>query len=250
MTPRAVPFAPHHVEGAQPMADYDLYYWPVPFRGQFIRAILAHAGKSWTEHDGDEIGALMEKAAADQPVPFIGPPLLIDHKTGFALSQMPAIALYLGETLDLLPSSPQGRATSIKLVNDANDIIDELTLDGGREMWTKQSWEDFQPRLSRWMAIWERFAETGGVEADSGFLLGTDAPGLVDIVGSTLWSTMTDRFPAIATLLDKTAPRIAGLSRRIQQIPALADLDRSSRAQYGDAYCGGEIEKSLRKVAG
>ena len=23
------------------MTDYTLYYWPVPFRGQFIRAILA-----------------------------------------------------------------------------------------------------------------------------------------------------------------------------------------------------------------
>ncbi|MEI9905722.1 MAG: hypothetical protein WDN06_18665 [Asticcacaulis sp.] len=27
------------------MADYTLIYWPVPFRGQFIRAILGHAGK-------------------------------------------------------------------------------------------------------------------------------------------------------------------------------------------------------------
>ena len=34
------------------MSDYDLYYWPIPFRGQFVRAVLAYAGKSWTEHDG------------------------------------------------------------------------------------------------------------------------------------------------------------------------------------------------------
>ena len=27
------------------MSDYDLYYWSVPFRGQFVRAVLAYAGK-------------------------------------------------------------------------------------------------------------------------------------------------------------------------------------------------------------
>lgn len=28
-----------------PMPDYELYYWSVPFRGQFVRAVLAYAGK-------------------------------------------------------------------------------------------------------------------------------------------------------------------------------------------------------------
>ena len=31
------------------MSDYDFYYWSVPFRGQFVRAVLAYAGKTWTE---------------------------------------------------------------------------------------------------------------------------------------------------------------------------------------------------------
>ena len=37
------------------MSDYDLYYWPIPLRGQFVRALLAYAGKTWTEHDGAAI---------------------------------------------------------------------------------------------------------------------------------------------------------------------------------------------------
>ena len=37
------------------------------------------------------------------PVPFMGPPLLIDNKAGVAIAQMPAIVLYLGETLDSCP---------------------------------------------------------------------------------------------------------------------------------------------------
>jgi glutathione S-transferase len=78
------------------MAEYDLYYWPVPFRGQFIRAILSFAGKDWREHDAEEIVTLMEQVPGEQPCPFVGPPLLIDHVHDVALAQMPAIALYLG----------------------------------------------------------------------------------------------------------------------------------------------------------
>ena len=36
------------------MADYTLYYWPVPFRGQPIRAVLAHVGASWEEMDAED----------------------------------------------------------------------------------------------------------------------------------------------------------------------------------------------------
>lgn len=27
------------------MSDYTLYYWSLPFRGQFVRAVLAYAAK-------------------------------------------------------------------------------------------------------------------------------------------------------------------------------------------------------------
>jgi glutathione S-transferase len=232
------------------MADYELYYWPVPFRGQFIRAILAFAGKSWSEHDSAAIGKLLQAGPRDQPIPFMGPPLLIDNRTGFTLAEMPAIALYLGETLDLIPNTPEQHALTAKVVNDANDVLDEMTLDGGREMWTPEKWRDFVPRLQRWMTIWDDTGRRHGLTGDDGFLLGSQAPGVADIVTSTLWSTMVDRFPALAALLEQTAPTIAGLSRRIQAAPALAALKERSLELYGDAWCGGEIEKSLRKSIG
>ncbi len=232
------------------MASYDLYYWPVPFRGQFIRAILAYAGKSWDEHDSGEIGKLMSADPSDQPVPFIGPPVLIDHGAKVTLSQMPAIALYLGETLGLVPDTADGRAIAAKIVNDANDVIDELTLDGGREMWTADKWEAFVPRLQRWMKIWDATGRRNGLEDEGGFLIGTGEASIADIVTSTLWSTMSDRFPAIAVLFDEAAPRIAALSRRLQEVPSLAALKEATFKNYGDAYCGGEIEKSLRTVCG
>lgn len=31
-------------------------------------------------------------------------------------------------------------------------------------------------------------------------------------------------------------------------MPPLADLMARTRADYGDTYCGGEVEKSLREV--
>jgi glutathione S-transferase len=230
------------------MADYELYYWSVPFRGQFVRAVLAHAERPWVEAGDGPISGLMEGAVSDMPVPFMGPPLMIDRKAKLAIAQTPAIILYLGETLDLLPATPALRALTMKIVADANDVIDDITLDGGREMWTERRWQDFIPRLKKWMSLWEETGRRHGLTAEAGHLLGEGAPGIADVVTATLWSTMTERFEALAHILEETAPLTAALSRRISQLPPLAALSARARKDYGDAYCGGQIEASLRKV--
>jgi glutathione S-transferase len=232
------------------MSDYDFYYWSVPFRGQFVRAVMAYAGKTWTERGDGAISDLMEEPVKDMPVPFMGPPLLIDKKADVAIAQMPAIIFYLGETLNLLPDTPALRALTMKIVNDANDVIDELTLDGGRLMWTKTRWRKFVPRLKKWMSIWEETGRRHGLKAHSGFLLGSKEPGIADIVTAILWSTMSDRFPEIRSIFEKTAPMSADLTRRVADLPALTKLAAKARKDYGDAYCGGQIEASLRKVLG
>jgi glutathione S-transferase len=232
------------------MSDYDLYYWSVPFRGQFVRAVLAFAGKTWTEAGDAAISKLMGGAVKDMPVPFMGPPVLVDRKAGFAVSQMPAIVLYLGETLQLMPAAPALRALTMKVVLDANDVIDELTLDGGRQMWTDERWRDFVPRLRKWMSFWEETGRRHGLTGEGGWLLGGEDPGIADVVTGTLWSTMTGRFEAIAQILEDAAPMTAALTRRVVALPPLAELAETARADYGDAYCGGQIEASLRKVAG
>ena len=135
------------------MSDYELYYWSVPFRGQFVRAVMAFAGKTWTEGGDAAIAKLMGGPLKTMPAPFMGPPILIDKKADFAIAQMPAVVLYLGETLNLMPATPALRAMTIKIVNDANDVIDEITLDGGRQMWTVR-WREFVPRLKKRMPAW------------------------------------------------------------------------------------------------
>lgn len=232
------------------MSDYDLYYWSVPFRGQFVRAVLAHAGKSWTEGGDGAIAKLMGGPVRDMPVPFMGPPLLIDKSANFAIAEMPAIVLYLGETLDLMPTTPALRALTMKVVADANDVLDEITLDGGRQMWTPKRWRDFVPRLRKWMSFWEETGRRHGLKPDSGFLLGGDAPSVADIVTATLWSTMAERFHKIEVILEDAAPMTSALTRRVAQLPPLAKLAAKARDDYGDAYCGGQIEASLRKVLG
>jgi len=42
----------------------------------------------------------------------------------------------------------------------------------------------------------------------------------------------------------------AALSRRVSDIPALARLAAEAKRDYGDTWCGGQIEASLRKVLG
>jgi glutathione S-transferase len=138
---------------------------------------------------------------------------------------------------------------TLKVVNDANDVIDEITLNGGQKMWTKKTWDAFVPRLKRWMAIWEVTGQRNSLELDRGFLLGGEKPGIADIVTATLWSTLSDKFPKIGVMLDTDAPKVAALSRRLQENAALARLVRDSDKRYGaETYCGGQIGKSLREV--
>lgn len=230
------------------MSDYELYYWSVPFRGQFVRAVLAFAGKSWTEAGDEAIQELMGSPVKTMPVPFMGPPVLIDRKAKFAIAQMPAIILHLGDTLGLMPAVRPARAMTMKIVCDANDVLDEMTLDGGRQMWTPKRWRDFVPRLKKWMSFWEETGRRHGLNADKGFLLGGKTPAIADIVTATLWSTTTERFRTIADVFEETAPATAGLTRRVARLPPLAKLAAKARKDYGDAWCGGQIEASLRRV--
>ncbi|MDQ1902370.1 glutathione S-transferase [Paracoccus sp. WLY502] len=222
------------------MSDFTLYYWPVPFRGEFVRAILAHVGASVDEPGSDAISAMMSMDTRDQPVPHMAPPMLVDNVSGKAVAEMPAICFWLGERFELLPVDQHPRALVLKIVNDANDVLDEMTLDGGKAMWTEKSWADYLPRLRRWMTIWEATAEQG-------FL--PDQPlGLAQIVTATLWGTMTEQLPELRPLLEAEAPQVALLTSRIRSHGALAGQAEESRRRFGQAWCGGEIEKSLRRV--
>lgn len=229
------------------MTDFTLYYHPLPFRGQFVRWVLAYGNANWDEAEHARVIGLKMRPVADQDVPHMAPPVLMDHQTGQMVSQLPAILMHLGHRLALLP---QGRETqTLKVICDANDVLDEITRNGGQQMWDRAAWDDFAAtRLPRWMEI---FAETGrreGLSPVMGTLLGTDRPSLADLVTGCLWFTMTDKLPAIGAMLAARAPEIAALAQHMAEQPAIDQVRARTDAAYGAKYCGGQIEQSLREV--
>jgi len=230
------------------MSDYTLYYWPAPFRGQFVRAVLEHADADWEEAGTGPTAEIMRLPPAEQPVAHMGPPVLTDHTVQASISQMPAILGYLGRKHALMPEDPAGAALADKVVADANDVLYEMTRHNGAQTWTREDWNGYRPRLCRWMEIFEETGHRYGMTAGEGHLLGTVRPGIADLAASTLWGTMTERLPPLRPLLDATAPALAGLADRIAALPEQAALRARSEAEYGETWCGGEIEASLRDV--
>ena len=230
------------------MADYTLYYWPLPFRGQFVRAVLAHLHATWDEPGVAALVALKGARPSEQVIPHMGPPVLTDNETGVSLAQTPAILSYLAHKHGLMPSDPAKAALTHKIVADANDVLYEMTRHNGAQMWTRATWDAFRPRLARWMEIFEATGRRHGFTADERYLLRTAEPGVADLVAATLWGTMTDRFSSLRPMLASHAPGIAGLTDRIMSLPEQASLRERSSAAYGDEWCGGQIEASLRAV--
>ncbi|MEO0774572.1 MAG: glutathione S-transferase family protein [Pseudomonadota bacterium] len=230
------------------MSRYTLYYWPIPFRGEFVRALLRTAGQDYHEPGPDEVTALKLQAPGDQPVPAMALPVLVDHEAGVALSQMPAILRYVASCHGVMPEDAGLAALTDKIVGDANDVLDELTLFGGRSMWTLGEWETFtEDRLPRWMAIFEEITRVRGVTAGEGYLTG-EAAMLADLVVAVLWGVMTTKLPQLRPMLERHAPRVAGLTARILGMPPIAALRAESDARWGDLYCGGQIEASIRDM--
>ncbi len=230
------------------MTDYTLYYWPLPFRGQFVRSVLAQVGASWTEADVTDLLQMKDSDPSEQLVPFIGPPVITDHNASLSLAQTQAILAYLGGKHGLIPDDSMLAALTHKVIADANDVLYEMTLYNGAQMWTQTSWDSFQPRLKRWMAIFETLGARHGLSVEQGHILGTEVPSLADLVTYSLWGVMTSKLPTLRPILDRAAPLISGLSARIGDLPAQRDLRDRSDAQYGEAWCGGQIEVSLRAV--
>lgn len=229
------------------MTDYTLYYWPIAFRGQFVRSVLAQINVEWVhESDVSVISDLRLLPPDEQPVPHMGPPVLHDHQNDVTLSQLPAILLYLGEEHSLIPDSKEARAATLKLICDANDVLYEMTRYHGEQMWTEESWAAFQPRLIRWMKLFEAAVLEQGAGQSDNWLLGTEEPGIADLTCDALWGTMADLLAGFRSRLMKSAPNLLTHCDRVASLPEQQALREKSRNKFGDAWCGGEIEASLR----
>ncbi|MDU8927212.1 glutathione S-transferase family protein [Alisedimentitalea sp. MJ-SS2] len=231
------------------MTEYALYYHPIPFRGHFIRYVLAYVGVDWEEPGHDEVLRLKALPVQDQPYPFMAPPMLHHRIEDVWLAQLPAILTYLGKTHLLMPALPEGEAQVQKVIADCNDVLEEITCDCGARMWNAESWASFHNnRLPRWLEVFEATARAHRMDRKGVFLLGTSEPSLADLATAALWHTICDKMPELDAVVRAHAPEIHALSYQIADLARIREMRARLDALWGNAYCGGEIEVSLREM--
>jgi len=221
---------------------FQLYYWPLPFRGCFVSYLFAYRDVPLLEGASfEEIGNLISRPPGEQDIPFMGPPVLRDLETDRSLSQMPAIVLYVARELDLMPEDSFDEALCMKVLMDCNDLLMEICRYNGTTMWERQEWEQFRSqRLSRWMQIFEESLARG--------IIGKDLVSFADIGVFALFGNMTRCLPELEADLLNHAPGIHALCQTIGSQPSLAQYVADDERKCGKLYCGGQIEDSIRTM--
>ena len=221
---------------------FQFYYWPIPFRGCFVSYLFAYRDVPLLEEASfEEIRKLKDRRPSEQVTPFMGPPVLRDLESGRTLSQMPAIVLYVSHELDLMPEDPFDVAMCMKVLMDCNDVLMEICRYNGSIMWTRDEWTRFRSqRFPRWLQIFEETLERGAI--------GRDPVSFADIGVYALFGNMIRCLPELEADLSAHAPRIHAHCREIGSQPSLAEYVADEERKYGTLYCGGQIEKSIRKM--
>ncbi len=223
-------------------ARFKLYYWPIPFRGCFVSYLFAYRGVPLLEETSyEEIESLRSREPGEQDVPFVGPPVLRDLESGHTLSQMPAIVLYVSQELGFMPEDPFDVAMCMKVLMDCNDVLMEICRYNGSMMWEREAWTEFRSeRFPRWLRIFEESLKRG--------YFGNDEVTFADIGVFALFGNMTRCLPELEQDLLTHAPGIHAHCQRIGSQPSLAEYVAGEEKKYGKLYCGGYIEKSIRRM--
>ena len=227
------------------MRDYELYYWGLPFRGNFIQLFLEDVRADYQKLDASEV---YPDKNLDFHYPGMAPPYLYDCRARVWFAQMPAILMHLARAYDYLPDEPEEQTLALKVILDCDDVLMEITNHNGMMMWEQESWNDFRThRLADWMAIFEKTGQAHSLRPDSGYLLGSRLT-VADIATAVLFGTLTHSFPELARDLKDNAPGVANLCQRMEARPSIRSFLDTQRKELGNAYCGGQIERSLRDV--
>eukprot|EP00931_Biecheleriopsis_adriatica_P108342 TRINITY_DN82651_c0_g1_i1.p1 TRINITY_DN82651_c0_g1~~TRINITY_DN82651_c0_g1_i1.p1 ORF type:complete len:378 (-),score=36.58 TRINITY_DN82651_c0_g1_i1:9-1142(-) len=236
---------------------YTLYYWPIPARGVFIRSLLAFTNTPFEEAPMEEVTRIYAQPPHKQPVPFRAPPILVDHEASdFAVSQLVAIVHYVATKEGLMPEDLTKQSLALKIVCDANDVLAEIwrangdiTKNGEYVMWDQLAWDTFRNgRFIRWLQQFEALADRFGCTLASGFVLGTPSATLADLTCWSLWATMARCLPELRKPIYEHAPILMALCDRLERNSGLTTLVAKERKVWGELYCGGMIEKSIRQM--
>nr|WP_255771875.1 glutathione S-transferase family protein [Microbulbifer guangxiensis] len=227
--------------------DYKLYYWDLPFRGNFIQLMLEDVGAHYQRRDASEI---YPERSLKIHNPGMAPPYLYECKTKTYFAQMPAALMHLGRKYDYLPKRAETHTLALKTILDCNDLLIEISNCNGQVMWERSDWEGFRfGRLPDWMQVFEKTGLSHGLKGQRGFLLGSSIS-VADIATAALFGTLVYSFPQLESDLREHAPHVADLCQRVEARPTIQSLLEKQRQEYGRGYCGGQIERSLRKMIG
>lgn len=228
---------------------YHFYYWPLPFRGNFVKNLFAYTETPFAEISTfEEIAELRQQPVADHACPFMGPPLLEDRENSLIISQMSAIVFYLGEQLELMPEEVASKAITIKVLDDCTDVLSEITRSNGSHMWTQPEWDEFlETRFVRWLEIFEQTAIKNGV-TENKFYFGSENAGVADLALHALFATMERCLCELSPTLRQSARLVMNVCDRISQNPGIKTLVQIQTTKHGELYCSGDIEKSIRSV--
>ena len=184
---------------------------------------------------------LKSRHPSEQDIPYMGPPVLRDLESDHTLSQMPAIVLYVSRELEFMPDDSFDGAMCLKVLLDCNDVLMEICRYNGSTMWDREAWNQFRSqRFPRWLQIFEESLKRG--------LIGRDPVSFADIGVFALFGNMTRCLPELDADLLKNARGIHSLCQSIGSQPSLAKYVAGEQQKYGKLYCGGQIEKSIRKM--
>ncbi|KUJ83694.1 hypothetical protein AWR36_007620 [Microbulbifer flavimaris] len=225
--------------------DYKLYYWDLPFRANFILLMLEEVGAQYERRDASEI---YPERSLKLHNPGMAPPYLYECKSETYFAQMPACLMHLGHQYDYLPRRAETLTLALKTILDCNDVLIEITNSNGQVMWEKGAWDSFRnSRLPDWMRVFEKTGLAHGLKGEGGFLLGSRIS-VADIATTALFGMLVYSFPELKSDLGENAPHIAALCQRVESRKAIQHFLERQREEYGRDYCGGQIERSLRKM--
>lgn len=107
---------------------FELYYWKLKNRGNYVRMLLAEAGVKYQEVTDPAVwetkcrcrNKMEENGLCNEP---FAPPFI--YHNGRVISQTPAVILYTGEITGLTPKSRLDVAAGIMIVGNISDAMNE-----------------------------------------------------------------------------------------------------------------------------
>uniref|UniRef100_A0A7S2TQD9 Glutathione S-transferase n=1 Tax=Lotharella oceanica TaxID=641309 RepID=A0A7S2TQD9_9EUKA len=228
------------------MSDITIYYWPIRFRGNFLKYILEEAGHKYaTVSTYPEIKKALDDAKDGYPV--FAVPLL---KVGsFRCSQMPAAVLHLAKMFHMEPSDGNDKTLALMMLLNCNDILDSITMNGGHYMmWTPEKWKTFQDgRLAKWLGVLDTALGKNpkNAKAEKIYFFGVK-PTYVDFGVLAILDGLVDEFGLVEYV--GKFPLLSRFFKEMSARPSVQKLwsvqkpkDRSKWAPW----CGGQIQKSI-----